>query len=224
MFTLADATVTAKLRAGHLCLEFANTAEWHASDQPQESLTSYPELVSWSQGVGILSDQKARLLLQAATRDPLQAIETLEHAIALREAIYHIFSAAARSLRPDSADLDVLNHALAQAMAQARLIPANDSFGWGWADEDALDQMLWPVVWSAASLLTAQELHRVGECADERGCGWLFLDMSRNRSRRWCDMKDCGNRAKARRFYHRRRAVKTDPPSTKYSERLEESL
>jgi predicted RNA-binding Zn ribbon-like protein len=69
--------------------------------------------------------------------------------------------------------------------------------------------MLWPVARSAADLLTsAEELARVGQCADDRGCGWLFFDTSRNHSRRWCAMKDCGNRAKARRHYRRQRKAR----------------
>ena len=71
-------------------------------------------------------------------------------------------------------------------------------------DEDALECMLCPVVRDAADLLTSRELERVGRCADER-CGWLFVDTSRNRSRRWCSMESCGNRAKARRHYRKSR-------------------
>src|SRR5690606_34555848 len=76
----------------------------------------------------------------------------------------------------------------------------------GWPESNALDQVLWPVAVSAAELLTSADRERVKECAADT-CNWLFLDMSRNRSRRWCDMKECGNRAKARRFYKRQRAA-----------------
>ena len=66
--------------------------------------------------------------------------------------------------------------------------------------------MLWPVVQSAVDLMTSPELDRVGQCADDRGCGWLFVDTTKNRSRRWCDMRDCGNRAKARRHYAKKKS------------------
>jgi predicted RNA-binding Zn ribbon-like protein len=90
-------------------------------------------------------------------------------------------------------------------MARSRLIPIKNGFTWDTnGKKDELDWMLKPVVRSAAELLTSDELTRVKECADDKGCGWLFLDKSRNRSRRWCDMKDCGNRAKAKRFYERK--------------------
>ena len=104
-----------------------------------------------------------------------------------------------------AADLDALNATLARALPHLRIVPEADAYAWNWAgEEDALDSMLWPVARSAGDLLTSDELKRVGECQGD-GCGWLFLDMSRNRSRRWCDMGDCGNRAKARRHYHRQK-------------------
>jgi predicted RNA-binding Zn ribbon-like protein len=71
--------------------------------------------------------------------------------------------------------------------------------------------MLWPILRSAAEVLTSEKRTRLGQCADDRGCGWLFLDTSKNRSRRWCDMEDCGNRAKARRHYLRERGRSAVP-------------
>jgi predicted RNA-binding Zn ribbon-like protein len=126
--------------------------------------------------------------------------------------MYHLFSAQAHGHTADPADVAVINEALAVAMAHARLSVTAEGFAWNWAGEDCteaveLDQMVWPVVQSAVDLLTSPELDRVGQCADDRGCGWLFLDMTKNRSRRWCDMRDCGNRAKARRHYAKRKGA-----------------
>jgi predicted RNA-binding Zn ribbon-like protein len=198
---------TLKLLGGRLSLDFANTADWHASDQPVEFLTSYSDLVAWSQHVGILTDHQAQRLLKKAARRPEDATAVLERAIALREAIYRIFSAISRGRPPQAADLATFNAELSEALAQSRIVSTAQGFTWDWAGaEGALDQMLWPVVHDAAGLLTSEDLDRVGQCADDR-CGWLFLDTSRNRSRRWCSMEDCGNRAKARRHYKRKRAV-----------------
>jgi predicted RNA-binding Zn ribbon-like protein len=105
--------------------------------------------------------------------------------------------------QPPAADLAAFNAELARSLARSRIVLTAEGFAWDWTDGgDALDQMLWPVVRDASDLLTSEELDRVGQCADDR-CGWLFLDSSRNRSRRWCSMEDCGNRAKARRHYQR---------------------
>ena len=88
---------------------------------------------------------------------------------------------------------------------------ANNALNWTYTfEERKLDQMLWPIIRSAAELLTSDKLDRVCECPGEN-CGWLFIDMSRNRSRRWCDMKDCGNRAKARRHYRKTKASRSSP-------------
>lgn len=196
-----------KLLGGKLCLDYANTADWHASDHPEEYLTSYSDLVIWSQRAGILTEQLAkRLLLKAADRLQ-EATAVLQRAVVLREAIYAIFAAIAHGRKPGAADLHTLNAALAEVLAQSKIVAAQEGFGWEWAgEEDALGRPLWPVIRSAADLLTSNELDRVGQCADDRGCGWLFLDTSRNHTRRWCDIKDCGNRAKAQRYYERKRS------------------
>ena len=198
---------TLTLRAERLCLDFANTVNWHASPHPVEELKDYDDLVAWATRVGLLTERQAQHLRQEAARRPEEAAEVLDRAQLTREAIYHLLSAEARGQAGDPAAVATLNDALAEAMAHARLNVTAEGFAWDWAGADpaALDQMLWPVVQSAVDLLTSPELDRVGECADDRGCGWLFLDMTKNRSRRWCDMRDCGNRAKARRHYAKRK-------------------
>lgn len=187
-----------------LCLDFANTLQWHASANPQEHLNSYQDLVEWGHKKGLLSEREVLKLNKEAERNPVASEKVLKHAIGLREAIYRIFSAVAAGSRPEEGDLSILNRDLAEAMARSRIIPTNDGFTWDiQGKKDELDWMLKPIVRSAAELLTSEELDRAKECADDKGCGWLFIDRSRNKSRRWCDMKDCGNRAKARRFYER---------------------
>lgn len=192
------------LETGQLCLDFANTANWHASEHPEEELNSYPDLVAWGQRVGLVSQVEAGRLLETAARRPSEAEAVLRRAIDLREAIYHIFSALASGADSEAQDLDVLNSDLGEALSHLNLSPNSSGLNWKWTDlDDRLDSILWPVALSAAGLLTSADLNRVGECADDRGCGYLFFDTSRNHSRRWCEMKDCGNRAKARRHYQR---------------------
>jgi len=199
---------TLSLLGERLSLDFANTADWHASDQPVETLTSYSELVVWSQQAGILDKSKLQRLLEKAAGQPTGADAILARAVVLREAIYGIFSAISHGAQPFEADLSVFNGELAGALSRSQIVLTKEGFAWDWTDEDALDQMLWPVAQDAADLLTGGDLHRVGQCADDK-CGWLFFDTSRNHSRRWCSMKDCGNRAKARRHYQRSAALKT---------------
>lgn len=191
------------LLGGELCLDFTNTIEPRAAEHPHEFLTGYADLVAWSSHSGILTGNAAGHLLQVAAARADEADVVFWRAIALRETIYRMFSAVLEERVPAATDLDVLNAALGDALACQQIVADGSGFRWDWQGSDgALDQMLWPVVRSAGELLTSQRLDRVIQCP---GCGWLLLDSSRNRSRRWCDMRVCGNRAKARRHYERQR-------------------
>jgi predicted RNA-binding Zn ribbon-like protein len=206
MIILENELSTLNLKAGRLCLDFANTADWHASDQPEEELHSYNDLLAWAKKVGALTEVEAQQLAGQAGRHPDQAVAALAQAITLREAIYAIFAAVTRGQPAKATDLAILNQALADTLNRLELVSTGKRFTWQWVDNElALNQLLWPIVRSAAALLTSEDLARVGQCADDRGCGWLFLDTSRNHSRRWCDIKDCGNRAKAKRHYARQK-------------------
>ncbi len=206
-----------KLLGGQSSLDFVNTVAWHASDHPHEYLTTFGDLIAWSQHVGLLSNRTARVLVEKAHDRRIDADAVLQRALKLREALYRIYTAIAHGKSPVPGDLELVNQELAQALPKLHMVRAENGFTWEWQKpSDALDQMLWPVARSAAELLTSEDLHRIRQCADTTdGCGWLFLDMSKNRTRRWCDMKDCGNRAKARRYHGRqRRTVNTVPSST----------
>ena len=197
-----------RLIGGRLCLDFANTVGWRTRDHPSERLASYTDLVAWGQQVGIVEEHEAHRLLEEAGRRPAVASAVLERALVLREAIYRVFSAVAGERTPQAADIATLNGFLSQAMSRLHLALTAEGFAWRWAgDGDSLERILWPVAQSAAELLTSDELDRVGICAGD-GCGWLFFDASKNRSRRWCAMDDCGNRAKARRHYRQSRILK----------------
>lgn len=193
------------LEAGRLCLEFANTANWHASPQPIEELTSYGELVAWAQKAGVLNPDEANALRRSAEENPGQADRTMRQAVGMREAIYRLFSAIAHGRSGAPEDIEAVNAAWQRATQELSLGRGASGFLWVWSSRFSLDRPLWPVALSAGSLLTSDQIARVGECADDRGCGWLFYDGSRNRSRRWCGMENCGNRAKARRHYQRTR-------------------
>ena len=153
-----------------------------------------------------MADEALRLAREAAAR-PEAAQAVLHRAIDVREALYRLFLAVAIGGVADPADLSTLNEAYGAAMAHARVIAESERFAWGWAsDRYGLDRVLWPVARSAAELLTSEELRRVKACGDREGCGWLFLDTSKNSSRRWCSMEVCGTQAKLRRYRARRRS------------------
>ena len=213
MNDLATEEKTFSMLGGHLCLDFTNTVSGRDDGVIKDHLDNYTDLVTWSRQAGILDERGAQHLLEEAADFPAEANEVLIRAIALREAIYQIFSALAAGQQPRKDDLLTLNAELAQAMSRVRIVPAPQGFDWDWMGaEFEMESVLWPIARSAADLLTAGDLARVRECAGHT-CGWLFIDTSRNRSRRWCDMSDCGNRAKARRHYARKKTAAALPQS-----------
>ena len=200
-----------ELIGGVVCLEFVNTVGWRLTDHPGEYLGSYEDLLDWGRQAGLLALEEMEHLFRQAILDPEGAQESLSRALALREATHRVISRAIAGESQDESDLSALNRELSIALSQLRVVPTgSDTYGWGWdRSEDQgktpLDSPLWPVAKSAAQLLTSEKLGRVKLCAGE-GCGWIFLDESRNSSRRWCDSRDCGNRERVRRHLARKRA------------------
>ncbi|TCP28746.1 putative RNA-binding Zn ribbon-like protein [Scopulibacillus darangshiensis] len=188
-----------------LCLDFANTAGWHNGDNPNEWLINYEKLLAWSRHAEILNTSQEKALLEKARRHSDQAEKALEEAIELREAIFRLFRSIATGKKTDTFDLAILNKYFTKANYFAEIIPRDGEFALTFQrGEDQLNCMLHPIVKSAIDLLLSGKLNRVKLCEGDP-CGWLFFDSSRNKSRRWCTMADCGNRAKARRFYHRKK-------------------
>ncbi len=201
------------LSGGRLPLDFANTVGGMRGVTPRERLAAYPDLVEFARQAGALDDARARRLLAEARRRPDDAEAALREAVELREALYRIFLARARGEAPASADVERLSAALGAALSHRRLERRGDAFALEWDPSPALDAPLWPIVAAAAELLAADAgAERVRVCGlfDTHECSWLFVDASRAGTRRWCSMKDCGNRAKARR--HQRRLKGEEGP------------
>ncbi|MBN9516251.1 MAG: ABATE domain-containing protein [Alphaproteobacteria bacterium] len=176
-----------------LCLEFVNTRYWRGQATPTETLNQPEDLAAWSTANGGPKSAK-----------PL-ARKEFDQAIELRELIHRLFDAEAQDKTPATRDLEALNQALAEAPARTTLRRERGLYGW---DVDIRSgtalAMLAPVLWSAGDLLAGPRLDRVRRCANPE-CGWLFFDDSRAGKRRWCSMQSCGNRAKAKRHYHKSR-------------------
>ena len=192
-----------------LCLDFCNSVGGNRETVARENLHSYADFLSWSRQAGLVGAAAAEARLRNAQRRPVAAAAVLRRAIALREAIYRIFLAGARKRRPKESDLEELNAELARCLPRLRIAASKHGFGWEWRRENgALDDALGPIARSAADLLVSGEsLEKVRQCRSNN-CGWLFLDSSRNHSRCWCDMRDCGNRAKVRR--HRQKHLRAN--------------
>lgn len=193
-----------ELVGGRLCLDFVNTVSTRIEELSREYLNAYGDLVAWGRHAGVLTHDAAQALYREAACCPQLGAAALERAILLREAIYRIFSAISENQEPAETDLVALNTWLHKTLARLELVPSGSGCDWNWVlEEDDLDRILYPVVRSASDLLTSGELEKVSRCARE-GCDWLFVDSSKNHSRRWCSMQSCGSRVKARRYYRRR--------------------
>ena len=200
-----DAPWRFHLGAGALCLDFANTVSWRGSGAPVDHLPAYEELVRFALQSKLIAAAEAGRLQRRAMRRPEGATQALHRAVKLREALYRIFAGLAGARRPSRADVATLNASLPAALASIHVIPESDGFTWAWAgDLGALERLVWPVARDAAVFLTSADLSRLRTCGNPR-CRWLFVDATRNRSRRWCTMAVCGNRAKVLRYRQRRR-------------------
>ena len=187
------------LIGGDLCLDFANTLYGHA-EVIHEYLFDYRDLVLWSRHVGILDSDRAETLLSKWEQAPVESEAVFRQAIQIRETIYRVFAGIAHDESPQSDDIVQLHQAWLENESHSRLLQTESGFMMGWEEGDAVDSMLWPITRSAVELLTSDDLKRVKQCGR---CDWLFLDRSRNQSRRWCSMDACGNRVKMARRYTR---------------------
>ena len=197
-----------ELTGGHPALDLANTLDGRPTAAPRELLPDYAALVRWSAQGRVIPDSLARRLEHEAAQRSAAAEACLRKARALREALFALFRAVAKGRKLPARELAALNAALPEALSRMRLQPvAQARVEWTFEHpQAALDAMLPPVVKAAADLLASPRRERV-RCCEGTGCAWLFLDESRNRSRRWCDMTVCGNRAKARRHRARLRTA-----------------
>ena len=181
--------------AGDSALDFVNTADWTDAGRVDERLTDYDALARWSVEAGVLPRSAGQRLGRSAAARPREARATLAEAIRTREILHDVFTDVAAGKRPGKA-LRELNALVSEAMGRLEL---SDALRWEWRGSDErLDAMLWPVIRSAADLLTSGEVGQIRVCGGP-ACGWMFVDRSRNGLRRWCRMRTCGTREKTRR-------------------------
>jgi predicted RNA-binding Zn ribbon-like protein len=181
---------------GHLALDFANTVDDPLGPQRWDHIQAYPDLLVWSVRVGALPDRAATMLRRAAEADPRAAAGVVKRAAGLRDALNATFGAVAVGDSPGAGWADLRPY-VTDAIANADVLDAGPLT---WAPTEPAAP-LWPVADAAYRLLTGRELGRLKRCV---GCPWLFLDRSKNGSRRWCSMRYCGTDEKVRRYVRKR--------------------
>lgn len=188
------------LVGGRACLDFVNTTDRRSGAKGGEQLTGYGALVLWSRSAWTLGPKEERALYVDSRLRPDVADRVFRRALESREALHRLLSSVLDGDPPAPADLDRVNRWIAEGAVHRRLEPTARGLRWRWASQATdLDRMLWPVAQSAAELLASEDVRRLKRCGE---CGWLFLDATKNFSRRWCK-KSCGDRVKARRYYRR---------------------
>jgi len=183
---------------GHVAIDFTNTVGDRGAD-PKEHFNSFDDVLAWAAARGVLTRGAAAALRRQAAADPDGARRAHRKAVELREVLYRVLDAAASQRQPAARDLDLLNAYVSATFEGAALSRAGARFTLETPRRSRLDDVLRPVVRAAVDLLTSDQLEHIGRCAED-SCRWLFLDTTRSRTRRWCDMKACGNRNKVRRF------------------------
>jgi predicted RNA-binding Zn ribbon-like protein len=196
-----------ELIAGNVSLDFVNTLDDRYT-KPKELLQTYFDLARFGEEAGLLDSTQANQLYERAYMEPERAQEVLLWGRELREAIHDVFWAILHKRPVPALALARLNADAQGAAQRMSLVPsarsAKGSFVWKYDDRRAFDRVLWPIARAAADLLTSDHLPYVRACSS-KPCEWFFLDTSKGRHRRWCDMTRCGNRAKGQRFYARKK-------------------
>ena len=202
MIGLKRTLETLEIVGGALCLDFVNTINSRQTSE-HDYLTVYSELANWGGKIGVLSAEQNDRLQKQARRDVEMAENALKRARGFRELLYRLFSKLARQSEPDKEDVASFVKFYGEAISHSQLVRTDNYFTHHWQVDQTYDAILWPIAHSAGQILLSNELMRVKECP---GCGWLFLDTSKNQSRRWCSMNTCGARDKMRRYHGRLRA------------------
>jgi predicted RNA-binding Zn ribbon-like protein len=203
METLNDVS-RMRIVGGNLALDFVNTRSGPPAGPPDDDvLHGYPDLVAWALHVRVVTEPEAARLRRLSRTAPDDARVLFRRALAVRDYLDDLFRGVAAGGRTPDRHLTRLRDDTAEALAHARLVPHDDHYRWRWPDGRDVGRPLWPIVHAATELLTSGPLDRVKTCA---GCRFVYLDESKNRSRRWCSMEDCGTDAKIRRYVARRSA------------------
>jgi predicted RNA-binding Zn ribbon-like protein len=180
-------------------LAFVNTLSGRPTELPVERLVSYDALVEWAREQQLVSAAAAERLIAESRRHPHQAYAVLARAREFREALNALAEAMEKKRQPAATVLDTISHYLAGAYANGRLVPHDGTLQWVASADDALERILWEIGRATGRLVLSPRLSNIRACAAS-DCGWWFVDDTKNHSRRWCDMKLCGNRDKVRRF------------------------
>jgi predicted RNA-binding Zn ribbon-like protein len=185
------------LVAGKLALDFTNTESGRDGAKHLDHLQTAADLVTWAAHAKIISQRDAVLSQRAINGQSKLSRHLITRGRSLRETIYQVNSCVIAGRQPADRLLRSLTITQVEMLATATLSPNEDNYTWTWDPRIELTAaILGPITVSALNLLVQADLSRIKQCRGSH-CGWLFFDGTKNKSRQWCDMSVCGNRAKA---------------------------
>jgi predicted RNA-binding Zn ribbon-like protein len=190
-----------QLLAGQPALELVNTLDLRFSANPQDLLPTYADLLRFAAQLRLLPAEQARKLGRTVHAHNGQRV--LASTVELREALAALLYAWVDGDEPADGQVEILERHFHAAALHRSLGSGYERLVWSWSGlEQQAELPLWKLAQSASDLLVSDDARLVKGCGDPT-CRWLFLDLSKNHTRRWCDMKTCGNRMKARRHQAR---------------------
>lgn len=197
---------TMDLDGGCTCLNFINTVHSRTEEPMDDYLYCYEDVIRWTRRTGILSRGQQQQLFTYATQYPGKAKNAFKKIITAREELYSLFYAITCGKKPATASMDYFNKLLPDALSHLSIIPAKEGMDLKWNEgSDLLLLPLWKVIKSAYDILLEEPLERIKACP---GCLWLFLDLTKNNKRRWCNSLACGSIDKAMRYYYKKKEEK----------------
>jgi predicted RNA-binding Zn ribbon-like protein len=192
---------------GDLSADFTNTRSGRYEGAGHEHIQTYADLVEFARQAGELKPAEAKRLIAEAEHRPEKATQVYRRGVALRESIWRAFAQIAKDKEPGADDVQLIAREAADALARRQMNKVGASFVWEWPETDELARPLWPIARAASEILTSDaDRGLLRECSDDT-CAWLFVDRTKNHTRRWCDMETCGNRAKQARLRQRQKRV-----------------
>jgi len=183
---------------GDLSLDFVNTVHDRHEEPLRNLLQNYLDLVVWVYSADAITNSQKERLLNKGRENQTKANQVYKDALQLREALYDFVATMINRGDISPVNLQMINQWLSRAFSNLELTQLSGHFVLNWnAENFELESVLWPIIRAFSDLVVSEDRKRIKQCGN---CGYLFVDNSKNKSRRWCSMEICGNRVKARRY------------------------
>ena len=192
---------------GDISADFTNTKSGRIDGAGHEHLQTYADVVEFTRQAGLLKPAEARRLIADAQRHPERATQIHRRAIALREATFRAFERIIQGKDPARDDVELISAEAADALGHLEMVKTSEGLALDWPSSDDVARPLWPIARAVSAVLTSpDDRSLLRECSDNT-CAWLFIDRTKNHSRRWCDVNTCGSRNRVREFRKRQKRV-----------------